>query len=104
MAFVKVTKNQMIALRLMRIQGATLKSHVDKNDARLLFCVVIPLGRFKGANLRFPYLNMKLRFMPKSIAVIRSHMLDHCTDELEDGERYSLVLYADHNLFNEKSI
>jgi len=78
--------------------------HVDKNDYRGGFCVVVPVGDWEqGGELHFSGLNATMVARPKDIVVFEAHNLKHENRPWPMGQtRHSIVLTTSHNLFNAK--
>lgn len=84
-----------------------LKIEIPQNssftgDCRNTLCTIVPLGDFEGCNLLFPTLNHEVEMRSGDMISFRAHSLPHKTTPLKGGMRFSLVFFADHNLFTTK--
>jgi len=74
-------------------------AHVDKNDYRGGFCLVVPVGDWQeGGELHFKHLNVAKQ---KDVMVFEAHYLTHENKPWPIGQtRHSIVLTTPHSLFN----
>jgi hypothetical protein len=81
------------------VEGNSVRKHVDYGDCRNGFCMIMAFGNYKGANLKFPELGLKVRMRPGDVIIFKSHLLSHYTTNIVSGRRIALVFYADHNVY-----
>lgn len=81
------------------VEGNTQEDHKDDGDARNAYCIITPLGKFKGADLVFRDLGLRVPLHSGDIAIFRSHLLTHSSTRIIKGRRFIIVSYADHNLY-----
>ncbi|RYP72174.1 hypothetical protein DL770_008004 [Monosporascus sp. CRB-9-2] len=75
--------------------------HVDKNDIKYGFASLIPLGDYKGGDLCFPQLGIKLDYQPGACVVFRGAELQHFVDDWT-GYRIFL-LFTNHQVVRDYS-
>ncbi|CAG8730949.1 5772_t:CDS:2, partial [Rhizophagus irregularis] len=51
--------------------------HIDRDDDKYGFCWLVPLGEWKGGDLIFPQLNIRIKLKPGNILAFRSNLLVH---------------------------
>ena len=74
-------------------------NHIDANDYKNGLCFVIPFGNWIiGGQLIFPDINLEVELSSGDLICFQSHSLSHFVNDFE-GERNSIVLFCDNNLF-----
>jgi len=75
--------------------------HVDKQDFRGGYCVVVPVGDWKdGGGLHFKDLNLMVDLKQRDMVVFRSHSLTHENIPWKESEtRHSLVATTHQNMY-----
>jgi hypothetical protein len=77
--------------------------HIDRDDDKYGFCWLVPLGEWKGGDLIFPQLNIRIKLKPGNILAFRSNLLVHGNLPCS-GVRHSLVFFTHNDLFPESFI
>lgn len=88
----KFTSN-MSFLGLAYLKNIQAHNHKDKGGVRDGWVGMTCVGEFKGGELCFPDLDVKLRFLPGDIILFRSCILQHFV-RATIGERSSLVFFS----------
>lgn len=89
------------SLAVLNIEG-TCEFHADTKDWRNGLCCVIPFSKhdWKGGELSFPHLNIRVNGKSGDLIFFQSHLLEHGNLPVTEGNRNSLVLVSHNNLFN----
>ncbi|RPA73283.1 hypothetical protein BJ508DRAFT_334238 [Ascobolus immersus RN42] len=78
--------------------------HKDLNDFARGFCFLLCWGKFKGGEVTFKELGMKLPLKRGQLLIFRSALLTHWNQPVTSGIRHSLVLFTPARMFDWKRI
>jgi hypothetical protein len=85
--------NNMSFFGMACLRNIQVYNHKDKGGVRDGWVGMTCVGEFKGGELCFPDLDVKLRFLPGDIIIFRSCILQHFI-RTTIGERSSLVFFS----------
>ncbi|RPA72983.1 hypothetical protein BJ508DRAFT_314248 [Ascobolus immersus RN42] len=78
--------------------------HKDLNDLARGFCFLLCWGDFKGGDVTFAELRLKIPLQKGQLLVFRSALLTHWNQPVYEGVRHSMVLFTPSRMFNWKQI
>lgn len=74
--------------------------HHDRQDPFKSWATMITLGKFtKGGTLKIPRLNLRIRYLPADVVVLRGRILPHEVEEWEGGQRISIAHFTHDSLW-----
>lgn len=75
--------------------------HRDKGDAPLAWAFLIVLGDFVNGNMVFEDVNLKTRYLPGDVVLMRGNVLWHEVERYMGLERICMVLFSHGSIANE---
>jgi hypothetical protein len=74
--------------------------HTDKNDIDWGLTALLFTGTFKGGDVSFPKLNIRIPVKTGDVLLFNSRLLYHQGDPPTSGTRRCCVLFSDHNVYS----
>ncbi|PKY16157.1 hypothetical protein RhiirB3_467176 [Rhizophagus irregularis] len=82
--------------------------HIDRDDDKYGFCWLVPLGEWKGGDLIFPQLNIRIKLKPGNILAFRSNLLVHgnlpCSEYNKRSYNHMILLYVNNVIIKSRVV